>query len=297
MNNQINFNESKFWESVWNKAVEKDDSRSEKDKIELWSKRAPKFDENVSTSSGSLRINETIKFLNNYGILNREKIRILDIGCGPGHYSIEFAKKGHEVIALDPAKGMIEQFEEKLKEENKIISDKIKVMQADWFELDVKNEGFSGYFDLVFASMCPAINNVENLKKAIFASKNYCFVSRFSGPRIEPSVQYIKEKFLGEDEMPSHMDIIYPFNWLYSKAYKPEFHYSSWERISRQTKEKAKQEISEYVGLFLEVSDEVEEEINKIVEEKEKNGYFSEPRGATVGMLLWKVDKNCIKFE
>lgn len=32
---------------------------------------------------------------------------ILDVGCGPGRYSIEFLKQGKEVVALDIAEGML----------------------------------------------------------------------------------------------------------------------------------------------------------------------------------------------
>ncbi len=46
--------------------------------------------------------------------------RILDIGAGAGEYSLYFARKGHEVCALELAENNIKAFREKLTPEDKI---------------------------------------------------------------------------------------------------------------------------------------------------------------------------------
>ena len=39
--------------------------------------------------------------------------RLLDVGCGPGRHSIELAKRGYEVVGIDPSPAMIEAAQER----------------------------------------------------------------------------------------------------------------------------------------------------------------------------------------
>ena len=50
-----------------------------------------------------LRFKETLK-----NTANEEIKSVLDIGCGPGRYIVEFLQQGNEVVGLDIAEGMIE---------------------------------------------------------------------------------------------------------------------------------------------------------------------------------------------
>jgi len=53
--------------------------------------------------SMSLRFGETLK-----NTAKPEIRTVLDIGCGPGHYCVEFLKQGKTVVGLDVADGMLQ---------------------------------------------------------------------------------------------------------------------------------------------------------------------------------------------
>lgn len=283
-----------FWEEQWNKAIQKSETRSNQEKIKIWNKRAENFNNNVSTTSGQKRIKETINFLDRYRILEGESKSILDIGCGPGHYAIEFARRGHEVYALDPAEQMIEKLEENLSGESKEVSDRITPATDDWLELDIHERGFYQKFDLAFASMSPGVSNTKTLQKTIDSTKGYCFFSRFSGQRFRPSIAYLLGKHIGVGEF-SHLDIFYPVNWLYSCGYKPVIHFDRWSRIDPQPIEEAKQEIKQMASMFIQIDDQVERDIDEYLDVNEDNGYITEEKGATSGLVLFDVYGDCIK--
>ncbi len=284
-----------FWEDKWKKAARLGEKRSNKEKIEKWNERADNFNINVSTPSGQVRIQETIKFLEEYGALEKapEATKyILDIGCGPGHYAIEFARRGYRVYALDPAEKMIEKLKEKMSQERAEVCERITPMVEDWLELDIYEQGFSKIFDLVFSSMSPATQDVNNLKKAIECSKKYCYISAFAGSPFRKSITTLLERHLGEEKT-LHLDIFYPLNWLYSSGYKPVLCFNDWNRLHRQPKEEAKAEIKKMLEMFIEVDEKIDKDIEEYVETHEEEGYLTEEKGATSGMILFDVNGEC----
>lgn len=72
--------------------------------------------------------------------------RILDVACGSGGYSIELAKSGYNVTAVDLDKKMIEMAMEKASKENV----QINAFQCDMRELDKGCNQENRPFDLVF---------------------------------------------------------------------------------------------------------------------------------------------------
>ena len=56
----------------------------------------------------SANLAETLAFLKREGVSLRGS-RILDVGCGPGHYAFAFAERGAEVVCIDIAENMIDR--------------------------------------------------------------------------------------------------------------------------------------------------------------------------------------------
>lgn len=72
---------------------------------------------------------------------NKEKLTILDLGCGPGLYSETFAQKGHKVTGVDFSKNSIAHATEEAQKMNL----QIRYLNEDYLQLKLpKNE-----FDLV----------------------------------------------------------------------------------------------------------------------------------------------------
>lgn len=86
----------------------------------------------------------------------KENLSCLDIGCGPGFFSILLAREGFEVTAVDYSEGMLEQARENFRE----MGVKVKTQQADAQELPFSDESF----DYIVSRNL--VWNLENPEKA-----------------------------------------------------------------------------------------------------------------------------------
>lgn len=74
------------------------------------------------------------------------KLKILDIGCGPGMQTIQLAKLiDGEIIAVDVYQPFLDRIQQKAEEEG--VSEKIREMNKSMLELDFKQESF----DIIWA--------------------------------------------------------------------------------------------------------------------------------------------------
>lgn len=56
---------------------------------------------------------------------------ILELGAGAGRITVPLAQAGHEVIALDPSKPMLERLEERLQKRPKKVRERVSLVQGD----------------------------------------------------------------------------------------------------------------------------------------------------------------------
>lgn len=282
-----------FWEHAWNEAIAADRERSnEKRAVDVWNRRARNYDKNVGSESGSRRVEEALAFLDAYGVL-KNKLRILDLGCGPGNFTIAFAERGHEVVALDPAEKMLAMLEEKL-QARPDLRPRVTAVAADWVPLIPSEYGWDNHFDLVFASMTPGVKDVATLEKAMAVSKRYLYLSRFAGPRLQPSVEAIWSQFNAAPYYSLSLDILFPLNWLYAAGHRPVQHFSHWQREHCQPVDEAVDEIINVLALRLDVDESVERAVRLYVETHAESGRFCEQKGATSAMLLWDKSKHVL---
>ena len=87
----------------------------------------------------------------------KKGMRILDIGCGTGNFSIKLAKKGCRVTGIDLSEKMLDLAREKTARENLLIN---------YYSMSVYNIKFpAGHFDAVFSMA--TFEFVEDMQKAI----------------------------------------------------------------------------------------------------------------------------------
>lgn len=150
------------------------------------------------------RNSEKIKYITDWILkkINKPKLEILDLGCGPGLYAELFAEKGHSVTGVDFSQNSIQYAANHAKD--KRLS--IEYLHKNYLELD-----FECRFDLItliyldFCALIPAERDkvLENVNKALKKGGVFIF-DVVNGKNIDektiPQSWEVEEKGFWKDE-------------------------------------------------------------------------------------------------
>lgn len=279
-----------YWVDAWRKAtsIRRGDSLSTKNlnkNITMWNNRANSFAQNTAKEKNKARQKEVFDFLDYCGV-KLAGMDVLDLGCGPGNYTIPLAKMARHVWALDPASNMLNIVRDRAEKEG---ITNITYINKPWEEINLAREGWLGKFDLVFASMTPGVNDKETIEKMIKASKGYCFVSKFAGQRSNSLQEKLWQLVFRETWSDLSMDIIYPFNLVYSMGYFPSLKFITANWVNEETVEETIEKLKDWLSGYIEITPELFEIINKFVLGESVNGLVKEEVAANIGMMICRV--------
>lgn len=274
-----------FWDQEWARfRAENAGRKNKKPQNEYWNTRAQDFARSTIESPANRdRTTQVFRFLNCFDIF-QPGISILDIGCGPGSFSIPLAGMGCRVTALDPAQKMLEILERNIPSG---LPGEIEFVEALWEDFDIVERGWEEKFDLVFASMCPGIHSCKDIEKMILCSKKWCYISAFSGSRKYPLHDEVFSRLFNKSYINRFNDIIFPFNLVYSMGYKPSITFiNTSSNITRQVAD-FKNELLEIIEGITSITPQIEAVIESVITEHAKNGLLEQQVLSAVGMMAW----------
>ncbi len=211
-----------FWDEVWEQSKEQFTPTGKKtlpQTVDSWNKRAERFIEKTGGVEGNQRVRRVTQWLVEQGVCLTGS-SIIDIGAGPGAFSVHFAREAKQVVSLEPTEIMA-QYLKKEVESRKL--NNIKVVRNTWEEVDIEKEGYRGSFDLVFASMSPGLNSLETIEKALACSRKYLFISKHAGKRHSDLLAELWSLLYGEPLPSWRNEAIYILNMLYNCNYELVF--------------------------------------------------------------------------
>ena len=140
-----------------------------------WDAKAPEWEhgmekDTVMKQVTAARIEAAVRFLTSKGCLTGSQ-DVIDIGCGPGRFVAEFAKTARWVTGTDLSSKMLEfgaAYCQKKGLEN------VSFVPCDFETVSLEEMGWEKSFDLVFASMTPALSTFSSLEKMIRMSRGFC---------------------------------------------------------------------------------------------------------------------------
>ncbi|MEL7565559.1 MAG: class I SAM-dependent methyltransferase [Dehalobacterium sp.] len=265
-----------FFERMWSgRKIDLDASQL------LWDSRAEEFNRNSSNE----RVTQIAGLLLSRQALD-EKGEVLDIGCGAGKYSLEFAKRTKKVTGLDISPKMID-LAKKNASKHGLSNTEFRVLS--WEEADVEALGWQKKFNLAAAIMTPAISSKECLDKMLAVSQRYCMMSGHLDRR-EKVMDEIEKTVLGRNPTPFDygMNLYCSFNILWQYGIYPELTYYDMKKKNVRTV----QEAFNYYSLQIERKSEltaeeklsIEEYLNKIA----RKGQVEDLLESRTAWLFWE---------
>lgn len=251
-----------------------------------WDRRADSFNRQKETPGSAERRLELSQKIIDLCSLSPQS-RMLDIGCGSGHYSLTFADKIGRVDGFDISPGMIEYA--RINARNSILADKVEFRVLDWSRADLPALGWVKAFDLVLASRTPAVCDHKTLVKMMEASKDYCIMISMADQESAVSSALKKEITRAAETIRGGRSAYCAFNLLWLMGYYPEISYLEQKWDDDLTLDEAAMLQFRHFEQGGPLSKREKELIVRQLEEIAVDGLVHDSVEAHIALLAWKV--------
>jgi 16S rRNA G527 N7-methylase RsmG len=282
-----------YWSEVWEEtrksfSIEARFIRSEAEMIDYWNQAASKYQQAHSTSVNNPRVEKLL------AILNREKCisvdyDVLDIGCGPGNYSLPLADACRHVTALDSSVEMCRRLEQNIQAMG---IENVKVLHRLWEKMDIAQEEMTAKYDLVLASMTTAVSDFKTLEKMNQASRANCCLAFWANKGINQVQEELWGLIFNEKAPDCGMvSVIYPFNLLFSLGFYPKIEFIDTEWTHCEPIDEAVESLCNYFWLYIDITPRVKKIIVNYVNKKAHDGFLTRGTYARIGIITWKAQQ------
>ena len=205
---------------------------------------------------------------------------VLDIGAGTGEYSLRFARLCQNVTALEICPASIRVMEKRA--EDHAIQN-LRIDQAPWEDYETDQS-----FDLVFASLCPAICTVEELRRMEALSKRSCaIVTVMPGSVDRHRRKMMQELDLHPAGMATKADRYRDV--LLAMGRKPRLCQSSLEFSTNLTKENFMKRFTVYFSIFGVSEPMLSPYLENYFSHNAREGVLQEETHMELGLITWEV--------
>ena len=228
------------------KIMQRDDKEEKEEDLEkIWDSKSEWFFKRTEKKQENFSDRLIFKIVKEKKLLN-ENSKVLDIGCGTGRHLLEFSKSTSHITGTDISSRMLDYAKEKLKNVNET-----KFIHGNW----MKNFTKEKEFDLVFASMTPAIR--EEIEKML-------------GRKLNKLHSNHKEYTYGL------------WNIVWNLGYFPEIYLDKYISETEKT-------VIDYMEQII-CTDDEENKIIEFLKGKEKNGKIMSKEYIIKAVILWDVN-------
>jgi SAM-dependent methyltransferase len=209
---------------------------------------------------------------------------VLDIGSGPGTYTLPMAEKATSVTALDPSSGMLELL---MRESAAKGLSNIQSVKSTWEDYASEER-----FDLVFVALSPGIKVPADLMKMErFSTRSCCYINYGEAGGNKKFSDDLWELVTGEKKKNNDFNVTYPFNLLYSKGRKPNVRFFEKRKTLRVPCENIVKGQVKWLSMFTQMDREKEKKIRDYVTVRSKDGYYEHEDILSLVALYWEVPR------
>lgn len=211
-------------------------------------------------------------------------MKLLDVGCGAGAYSVALASVAEKVVGVDFSPAMIREARKYAKHHG---IQNVEYLERDWW--NCSGEEFRGKFDFVFAHTTPAIADYSSLVKMMEASSKYCALCK-PARRRDKVLDNLRE-MIGWKKQDADVSVAYAFGTVWGHGYCPEliYHDTVW-KSSKPLEEAKKWYLNRLKGAGLS-DDKKEKRVCDYLEEISVDGKVEDITYTTLVTMFWEVGR------
>ncbi|HMK46752.1 MAG TPA: class I SAM-dependent methyltransferase, partial [Methanocella sp.] len=244
------------WKTLWNESqrgsfMEKGAPEDGK-WLEFWNQEAGQYLDRVRRDEAFYQ--EIVGYLSREMAFRRGD-RVLDIACGPGTYTLQFAPEAASVTALDFSSGMLSTL---MAEAGRRGLGNIRPLQSTWSQF-IKAD----LFDLVFTALSPAVRGPDDLLKMEEYSTRTCCYITFGAEEQSRIRNDLWNILAGKGPDKKDFNVSYPFNLLISMGRKPNVRFFDHVSQESMTVDQLTEYHAKFFGNFLQMDDEKRDKIRE----------------------------------
>jgi len=245
---------------------------------DVWDTMSKDYDELEETEFYKSLKEDVLSEMEKRGALD-PNFSVIDVCSGTGSYTIEFAKRVKEVLAIDISQGMLEQLKKKLE---RLSIKNVEVICEDWYKFNSTRS-----FDTVFVSMTPVLSDLEQIDRFLSLTKRHLIIVHWAGLRKNELLEEISQRFFRKPYKAFTPGIVLIFNYLFSKGLAPDLKFyqgyferkSNFERVWERFK-------TRLMAKGYNISSEKEKAVLNFLKEKSKDGIIEYKTKVRIGALF-----------
>ncbi|NMB78370.1 MAG: class I SAM-dependent methyltransferase [Methanomicrobiales archaeon] len=255
-------------------------------KAGFWDTRAGQFAKKPAGREED-RLTGILGLVNQTG-LEIDGARVLDIGAGTGALAIPLAERGAKVTAVDFSSEMLRHLVQRADAARVKME---RTVLLSWDDVNLDAEGFRKNFDLVIASMTPAVQTPETFRLMLEAAKGVCYYSGWIDRCWDPAYHELYRMLFGEEFSHNSHGFTYPFMYLYMNGFRPivRIRQDVWK--GDETVEEMVSTVAGFFGATKDIDETMKERMRDYFTARAATGKYSSQTTATTGTMVWDMRK------
>jgi SAM-dependent methyltransferase len=275
---------SRYWEEFWHKATLPAKDRGPM-QVGFWDNKAESFGRNMTDGRREKKLKTVLDLINSTG-LDLAGAEVLDIGAGTGALAIPLAKMGARVTVVDFSAEMLKRLNQRAEDENVILT---RTVLASWDKIDLDAEGFCKKFDLVIASMTPAVQTPDAFNLMLEASRGICFYSGWVDRKRDPAFNELYRTLFNQEFREGSHGFYLPFMDLYLKGYRRTVTLRQEVQHGDETVDEMVNSIVGFFSATKDIDTAMRNQIHEFILTRSKDGKYYSESVATTGMMVWDM--------
>ncbi|WP_339279810.1 class I SAM-dependent methyltransferase [Paenibacillus sp. FSL W8-1187] len=279
--------DAKVWEQAWKERGDLVRAKQEKAGIQpsrAFDDKAETFDQSSFSEEGRRRTERILGWLEGQGV-DFKGMSILDVGAASGVFTVPMLERGAAVTAVEPSPPLVRLLRENAARAG---ASGLEIAAAPFEEIDVRERGWEGAFDLVFVSMCPVLHDWSAVEKILSCARHYAYISLPASAGGHSLAEEIWPLVTGEPlQVGLHREMGFLQHLLYLKGYAYHSLVTRESKMSELSWGEALQEMRSLLrGRGMTVDDEVERAIAGHLEKAYPSGRVPVRQGGRFGKVL-----------